>query len=1006
MSTELNEHGCRVVVVGNGMVGHKFCERMLDYDTDRKYTITIFGEEEHPAYNRVQLTSYFDDYDARSLAMEGSEWYAQNGITLHLGQRVSTIDRLNKRVISNKGVAEPYDILIISTGSSAFVPDVPGVDKDGVFVYRTIDDLDAIRAYAERSVTAAVVGGGLLGLEAAKACAELGLRTTVLERSSRLMSRQLDDKGGRILMRSVESLGVSVKTNVSSNGFLGNGRVTGVSFEDGSAADYDMVVISAGITPNDQLAREFGLEIGARGGITVNAKLQTSDADIYAVGECALFEDRTYGLVAPGYDMADIVAANICGGDRLFAGADMSTKLKLMGVHVASLGDPFVKADSTVVEVHDTNKGIYKKLIMSPDARKLHGAILVGDATEYGALSLFVKGNKDLPESPESLIISGAGGGMSLDTMEDTDVVCSCNNVTKGDISRAITEDGVTSIGELKRCTRAGTGCGGCLQMVSSILKHDLEKLGIETDPSICEHFSYSRQDLFQIAKVKELRTFAALLEHHGRGHGCEVCKTTIASILASLWNAPVLEEEQILDTNDRYLANIQRNGTYSVIPRSPGGELTPDQLIAMGEVAKKYDLYTKLTGSQRVALFGAHVNDLPAIWETLNAVGLESGHAYAKGLRMVKSCVGSTWCRFGVDAAVDVAIELENRYKGLRSPHKLKGAVSGCTRECAEAMSKDFGLVATEQGWNLYVGGNGGTFPRHAELLASDIDHDTVVRYIDRFLMYYIMTADKLQRTATWITELDGGVDKVRDVVVHDSLGICAELEAAMQRIVDTQIDEWADAVADPKKAARFQHFANSDARDSYTRNITVRAQRKPLLWAKDAPAAPAANAMPFSPARKWVKLGEASEVPENGGQALRYGRHQIAVFNFTSMGKWYACQNLCPHKREMVLARGMLGDMGGIPKVVCPMHKKAFSLEDGKNTNGEAYRIQTFDIEIRNGYVFVQLPSEADLDKLHVCDPTKHKDSMDAEDTTTYQTPDERATPAGMRGRSVAMA
>jgi nitrite reductase (NADH) large subunit len=667
--------------------------------------------------------------------------------------------------------------------------------------------------------------------------------------------------------------------------------------------------------------------------------------------------------------MARVAAARFDGEDKEFTGFDMSTKLKLLGLDVASLGNPFDDhPDNRVVEVHDTVTGIYKKMVIDPSGQKLLGAILVGDAEPYGMLSLYVKGNKVLPEQPQSLIVKGgAGTGMAIDSLEEEDIICSCNNVSYGTICNAIEEKELRTVEEIQKITKAGTGCGGCLPMVKAVLKYELAKAGIEMDNSLCSHFRYSRQDLLHIVKTKKIRSYEELLKQYGQGDGCAICKTQVASIFSSIWNEYILDHATLQDTNDRFLGNIQRNGTYSVIPRSPGGELTPEQLIVMGEVAREFNLYTKLTGSQRVALFGVHLEDLPKVWARLGEVGLESGHAYAKGLRMVKSCVGDSWCRMGMGPSVDFAIELENRYKGMRSPHKLKAAVSGCTRECAEAMCKDFGLIATENGWNLYVGGNGGAFPRHADLLATDLDRETAIRYIDRYLMYYVRTADKLERTATWLGNLQGGVEKLKKVIIDDSLGICAELEADMQRIVDTQHDEWAVTLGKPEQLEQFRHFANADGKAPVPM-ISVRGQDKPELWQKEY-AMPEIEPEVLEGPRDWVKLGHASAVPEDGGATFRYGRHQIAVFNFAHRNEWYACQNLCPHKQEMVLSRGLLGDAASIPQVTCPMHKKSFSLKDGKCANDEIYTIQTFEVKVDGDDLLVKLPTQENLDRLHIC-------------------------------------
>jgi nitrite reductase (NADH) large subunit len=961
----------KIIIIGNGMVGHNFCEALIEKNLVAANTITIFGEENRPAYDRVHLSSYFEEEDV-DLTLHDDAWYAEQGFKLHLGDPIVSINRETKIVTSGSGITQSYDRLIFATGSSAFMPPLPGIETTGVFAYRTIEDLENITAYAKKSKRVAVIGGGLLGLEAAKACLDLKLETTVIEMAPRLMPRQLDGDGADILLNSINKLGIEVLVGVNTTSVTGEDKVDGIQFKSGIHRPYDMIVVSAGIKPNDSLARECGLETGARGGIVVDGSLKTSDPSIYAIGECALFEEMIYGLIAPGYDMANVVASNIAGESKEFAGADMSTKLKLLGLDVASLGNPFDdNPKNKIVEVLDEVTGIYKKMVVDPTGHKLIGAILVGDADPYGALSLFVKGNKDLPDHPQSLIVKGGhGDGLSLDSLEDEDVICSCNNVTFGAIREAV-DSGIYDMPGIKKATTAGTGCGGCLPMVKSILNHQLTQAGIEVDNTLCEHFKYTRQELLHIVKVKKHKTFSEVHKEYGTGNGCEVCKTQIAAMLSATWNDYVLDQDQIQETNDRFLGNIQRNGTYSVIPRSLGGELKPEQLIRMGEVAKKYDLYTKLTGSQRVAMFGAHLDDLPEIWRSLNEVGLESGHAYSKGLRMVKSCVGDSWCRMGVGPSVNFAIELETRYKGMRSPHKVKGGVSGCTRECAEAMCKDFGLIATEHGWNLFVGGNGGTYPRHADLLAKDIDRETATKYIDRFLMYYVRTADKLHRTATWMLNLDGGIETLKEVIIEDSLGICAELEADMQRIVDSQHDEWAVTTNKPEQVKKFHHFANSTEKDP-VQNITVRDQTKPVLWKHDYEQ-PEITPEILEGERSWVKLGTVKDFPIDGGLNFKYGHHQIAVFNFSHRDEWYACQNLCPHKREMVLSRGILGDAKGIPKVACPMHKKSFSLKDGKSMVDDIYSIQTFEVKIDGDSLMVKLPTSENLDRLHICDPEK---------------------------------
>lgn len=828
----------RIVVVGNGMVGCKFCARLVEKDVEQRFEIVTFCEEPRPAYDRVHLSEYFGGKTAEDLMLEPVQWYADHGITLHLSDQVIEIDRAAKAVVSAQGRRVHYDKLILATGSAPFVPPVPGIEKEGVFVYRTIEDLEGMLEHAKTASTAAVIGGGLLGLEAAKATQDLGLKTHVVEFASRLMPRQVDDAGGAILKSLIEDRGIDVHLNKATTAITGDGAVAGMEFKDETSLFVDMIVVSAGIRPRDELGRASGLEVGDRGGVVVNDQLQTSDPDIYAIGEVALYNNFIYGLVAPGYTMADAVASQLVGQEGSFTGADMSTKLKLIGTDVASFGTFEPQEPHKNLLITDPHSGVYKRLVLSEDGQYLLGGILIGDADAYGTLLQLTLNKMKLPEDPMRLILPASDGAEDIGggpgALPESAQICSCENVSKGAICAAIIDDGVRTLGDIKSCTKAGTGCGGCLPLVTKLLNYQLGELGEEVNTDLCEHFAYTRTELYDIVKVKGITTFDELLGTHGKGeHGCELCKPAVASILASVHNDKVISTDnaKLQDSNDRFLANIQKNGTYSVVPRVPGGEITADKLIVLGEVAKKFDLYVKITGGQRIDLFGAQVNDLPAIWRELIDAGFESGHAYGKALRTIKSCVGSTWCRFGVQDSVGLAIRLENRYKGIRAPHKIKSAVSGCTRECAEAQSKDFGVIATEKGYNLYLGGNGGMKPRHADLFATDLDEATITRYIDRFLMYYIKTADKLTRTSVWVESLEGGMDHLREVIVDDSLGICAELDAQMEHLVNTYHCEWKDAIEDPRKLKLFKHFGNSDAYDPTVRFVRERTQVRPAM-------------------------------------------------------------------------------------------------------------------------------------------------------------------------------
>ncbi|GAB7539984.1 nitrite reductase large subunit NirB [Burkholderia sp. 3C] len=836
-----------IVVIGHGMVGHKLLECLAAQAHDTAPRVTVLCEEPRPAYDRVHLSAFFSGKSADELSLVAPGFFeAHPHLALRLGTAAASIDRAARTVTLADGETLGYDKLVFATGSSPFVPPVPGRERDDCFVYRTIEDLLAMQECGARASSGVVVGGGLLGLECAKALRDMGLDTHVVEFAPRLMAVQVDDGGGSMLRGRIEALGVQVHTGKNTleivDGEAGTHRM---KFADGTHLDTDMIVFSAGIRPRDQLARDCGLEIGPRGGVAIDSACRTSDPDIYAIGECAAWNGQTFGLVAPGYDMARVVAAQLAGGDGTFAGADMSTKLKLMGVDVASIGDAHAKTPGCrVVQYADGRREVYKKLVTSADGKQLLGAVLVGDAAEYGTLLQMMLNAIALPAEPETLILPQSDGaakpGLGVDMLPAGAQICSCNNVSKGQLCEAVA-NGATSIGALKSCTGAGTSCGGCVPLVTQVMKAEMKKQGLAVNNHLCEHFAYSRQELYHLIRVEGIRSFGELLAKYGTGLGCDICKPTAASILASCWNEFVLKTEHasLQDSNDYYLANIQRDGTYSVVPRMPGGEVTPEGLIAVGQVAKKYKLYTKITGGQRVDLFGARVEQLPLIWEELIEAGFESGHAYGKSLRTVKSCVGSTWCRFGVGDSVGLAIDLENRYKGLRAPHKIKFGVSGCTRECAEAQGKDIGVIATEKGWNLYVCGNGGMKPRHAELLASDLDRDTLIRYIDRVLMFYVRTADRLQRTSTWRDNLEGGLDYLIDVVVNDTLGLGEELEAQMAHVVATYECEWKKAVTDPATRRRFRHFVNSESADATIAFVEERGQIRPANEAERAAAA-----------------------------------------------------------------------------------------------------------------------------------------------------------------------
>ncbi|MCM2680001.1 nitrite reductase large subunit NirB [Echinimonas agarilytica] len=835
----------KLVMIGNGMVGHRYLEDLVDKADIDQFEVTVFCEEPRVAYDRVHLSSYFSHHTAEELSLVKQGFYEKHGIQVLIGEQATHIDRTHQVVTASSGREVQYDRLVMATGSYPWVPPIQGNEGKDCFVYRTIEDLKAIETCAKTSYSGAVVGGGLLGLEAAGALKALGVETHVIEFAPVLMAEQLDHQGGLLLRKEIERMGVNVHTSKNTLEICSSEgeRRNVMKFADDTELEVDFVVFSTGIRPQDKLARQIDLELAPRGGIAIDDQCLTSDSNIYAIGECASWNASFFGLVAPGYKMAQVAVDHLLGNSNAFEGADMSAKLKLLGVKVGSIGDANGRTPGCKSYVYQNDdECIYKRIIVSENGKQLLGAVLVGDTSDYGNLLQLKLNDIELPEHPDSLILPAHAGAetpaMGADSLPDTAVICSCFDVTKGKISAAVA-GGHHTLADIKAVTNAGTGCGGCLPLIGQVLNAELAKSGIEVNNHLCEHFHYSRQELFHLIRVEGHRTFAEVLAKHGQGYGCEVCKPAIGSVLSSCWGDHVLSSElvSLQDSNDNFLGNIQKDGTYSVIPRMAGGEVTPKALGVLAQVAADYDLYTKITGAQRIGLFGAQKDDLPEIWRKLINAGYETGQAYGKALRMAKTCVGSTWCRFGVQDSVNLGVTLENRYKGIRTPHKMKFGVSGCTRECAEAQGKDLGIIATDAGWNMYVGGNGGMKPRHGDLLASDLDEATLIQYVDRFMMFYVRTADKLQRTSVWLENLEGGVDYLREVVVNDKLGINTQLEADVARLVNEYRCEWTDTINDPKQLKRFTHFINSDRRDDNVVFVPAREQHRPASFAEKHP-------------------------------------------------------------------------------------------------------------------------------------------------------------------------
>ncbi|GHD38642.1 nitrite reductase large subunit [Mycetocola manganoxydans] len=829
-----------VVVLGGGPAAHRLADALHARDSERTLRVRVISEEQHLPYDRVALSTRLDGPVDLTLAPSGV-WDSDH-VVLHRETRADAVDTAARTVTTASGEVLRYDALVFATGSSAPVPDIPGSHL--ARVYRTIDDVDRLVADVERisaqhgrPARVLVAGGGLLGLEAAGGFARLGAETAIVHSGSWLMSAQLDEGAGQALGRIIAGQGITLHLGTRPRAVLTSddgASVIGVKFSNGQSVPTDIVVFAIGIRPRDELAASAGITLGARGGIAIGTDCATSAESVWAIGEVASFGGVCTGLVAPANAMAEVVADRLLGGAAEFTSVDDATKLKLSGVDVASFGDALATTENALEIVYaDPARGLYQKIVTTNDAKTLLGGIFVGDASPYASLRPLL--GSVLANEPAAYLSAAGVDAPAGDDLPDTALACSCNNVSVGQVRDAVhgvNGEACTTLPDLKACSRAGTQCGSCVPLVKKILETELTKSGVAISRALCEHFALSRQELFESVRVLELRSFDEIVSRFGTGRGCDVCKPVVASILASQTDGHILDSGRgtLQDTNDRAMANMQKDGSYSVVPRIPGGEITPQKLAVIAQVATDFGLYTKITGGQRIDLFGARLDQLPEIWRILVDAGFESGQAYGKALRNVKSCVGSTWCRFGVQDSVSMAIRLELRFRGLRAPHKFKFGVSGCARECAEARGKDIGVIATDGGWNLYVGGNGGFQPSHGQLLASDLDDETLIRYIDRYMMYYIRTADRLQRTARWMEDLDGGIDHVRAVVVEDSLGLAEELEQAMAAHVDNYEDEWAATLADPERLKKFRSFVNApDSADPSLARVEERGQLRP---------------------------------------------------------------------------------------------------------------------------------------------------------------------------------
>jgi nitrite reductase (NADH) large subunit len=797
----------RLVVVGNGMAGMACVEQILKHP--RQFDITVFGDETHVNYNRILLSSVLaGEKSEDEVVIHTPEWYRANDIDLHVGVRIVDVDSAAKTVTGNDGSVTPYDTLLLATGSSAWMPPIQGLDRDGVFAFRTLEDTRELVRRSGPGVKAVVIGGGLLGLEAARGLQVQGCSVTVVHLMATLMERQLDPDGGQYVAGKMEELGISVLLKQTTTAILGNGRVEGVALSDDSTLEADLVVVAAGIRPNVELANKAGLAINR--GIVVNDQMETSDPDIFAVGECVEHRGICYGLVAPLYEQGKVLAATITGRRGPdYTGTVPAAKLKVMGVEVFSAGD-WSEQNAEPVRYEDRALGIYKKLTLRDG--KLAGVILVGDTTESHRYMDWLRTGASLVDQRRHLLFPppAADAGLDVAAMQDSTTVCGCIGVTKGTIIEAIHEHGVCTISQLKARTRASTSCGSCTRLCQDLLRAVAPDFEDEVKTTICACVPYAEDRLREILRSQQLKSVQEVLEIYGNGIGCEICKPALSYMLDMLWCGDHDEDRSARFINDRVHANIQKDGTFSVIPRMRGGVTTPDELRRIADVADKYRVpMVKVTGSQRIDLLGVKKADLPKVWADL---GMPSGQAYTKGVRMVKTCVGTDFCRFGTQDSTSAGIELERRFEQLYTPHKVKMGAVGCPRNCAEATVKDIGLVGVEGGWQVVVGGAAGKSVRKADLLTTVETTEQALQAAALFFQYYREQANYLERTYDFVERL--GIEKVRKETIYAPTAVQEGLLDRLGKSKARARDAWLEG-QEPKHPTQFVPLVPIEARE-----------------------------------------------------------------------------------------------------------------------------------------------------------------------------------------------